>query len=206
MVLQWQSGKLLGLFLWLHGMQVQLVVESLVGCLPVYREAQDLGQATVRPSALWVEAVLADRYDTLGMPARTAYAEAGFTGCTWNTVLTFVSRVGRVGGAAVGARQAARFVRAEGLCWARRARRRAGCMRPAPGARGWFGGRRRGVAGRGGAAPACRVAGVSCAWRGLGCAVLHSSPSHTPALRPRLWPRRRLVCSTLSWTTRRNWR
>lgn len=73
--------------------QVQVLVDSVVGCLPVYRDAQHLALPTVRPSALWVEAVLADRYDTLGIPVRTSYAEATFSGCTWDTTLTFATRV-----------------------------------------------------------------------------------------------------------------
>ncbi|KFM26153.1 Phosphatidylinositol 3-kinase, root isoform [Auxenochlorella protothecoides] len=72
--------------------QVQVLVDSVVGCLPVYRDAQHLALPTVRPSALWVEAVLADRYDTLGIPVRTSYAEATFSGCTWDTTLTFATR------------------------------------------------------------------------------------------------------------------
>ncbi|RMZ56798.1 hypothetical protein APUTEX25_002887, partial [Auxenochlorella protothecoides] len=71
---------------------VQVLVDSVVGCLPVYRDAQHLALPTVRPSALWVEAVLADRYDTLGIPVRTSYAEATFSGCTWDTTLTFATR------------------------------------------------------------------------------------------------------------------
>uniref|UniRef100_A0A1D2AFT8 phosphatidylinositol 3-kinase n=2 Tax=Auxenochlorella protothecoides TaxID=3075 RepID=A0A1D2AFT8_AUXPR len=73
-------------------LQVQVLVDSVVGCLPVYRDAQHLALPTVRPSALWVEAVLADRYDTLGIPVRTSYAEATFSGCTWDTTLTFATR------------------------------------------------------------------------------------------------------------------
>lgn len=73
--------------------QVQLSVDSLVGVLPAYQEAVDLCRSSVRPSALLVEAVLADRYDTFGVPLRTHYAEASFQGCSWDSSLSFCVRV-----------------------------------------------------------------------------------------------------------------
>ena len=77
-----------------HVLQVQVCVERLTGCLPVYREAESRGEA-VRPSALAVEALLVSYDEVLGTAARTTYAEADFSGTSWGCWLGFPIKVGR---------------------------------------------------------------------------------------------------------------
>eukprot|EP00887_Chlorella_sp_A99_P006299 scaffold3.g6299.t1 len=67
---------------------VQVCVDRLQGCLPVYREAERRG-APVRPSALQVEARLCSYGEVLGIPARTQYAEADWSGASWCAWLSF---------------------------------------------------------------------------------------------------------------------
>jgi hypothetical protein len=75
--------------------QVQLRVDRLVGCLPAYRDAIKANLPGVRPSALYVEAQLCEHGETLGIPARTCYAEADLAGCSWDTWLTLPTKVHR---------------------------------------------------------------------------------------------------------------
>lgn len=67
-------------------MQLQLRVDRLLGCLPAYREADG---EPLRPSALAVEGRLCSYGEALGIPARTAWAEAGSEGAAWDAWLAF---------------------------------------------------------------------------------------------------------------------
>ncbi len=70
--------------------QVQLRVDRLLGCLPAYRETDEAGaDGGVPPSALCVEGRLCSYGEPLGIPARTAWAEAGTAGAGWDTWLAF---------------------------------------------------------------------------------------------------------------------
>ena len=70
--------------------QVQLRVDRLLGCLPAYREAEAGGDGSARPSALCVEGQLCSYGEqALGIPARTAWAEAGVQGAAWDSWLAF---------------------------------------------------------------------------------------------------------------------
>ena len=70
--------------------QVQLRVDRLLGCLPAYREAEAGGDGSARPSALCVEGQLCSYGEqALGIPARTAWAEAAVEGAVWDSWLAF---------------------------------------------------------------------------------------------------------------------
>ncbi len=70
--------------------QVQLRIDRLLGSLPAYREAEATdGGAGPRPSALCVEGRLCCYGEALGIPARTPWAEAGPSGASWDTWLSF---------------------------------------------------------------------------------------------------------------------
>ena len=73
-------------------MQVQLRIDSLVGRIPAYQDPERAPGGCVRPSALYVTAVLCDEYGVHGVASRTQYSEAEEEGCSWDYLLTFAPK------------------------------------------------------------------------------------------------------------------
>jgi phosphatidylinositol 3-kinase len=64
-------------------------VDKLVGCIPAYANL-DLQPEGIRPSALYIEALLSSDGQVIAIPARSRHAEANPLGCSWDSAaLTF---------------------------------------------------------------------------------------------------------------------
>jgi phosphatidylinositol 3-kinase len=73
-------------------LQVQLRVDKLLGCIPAYRDPELAPEGFVRPSALYIAAVLCDEFGALGIASITHYAEADNEGCSWDSLLSFAPK------------------------------------------------------------------------------------------------------------------
>lgn len=72
--------------------QVQLRVDKLIGRIPAYEDPELAPGGIVRPSALYLAAVLCDVHGPLGIAAHTHYSEAEEGGCQWESLLSFAPK------------------------------------------------------------------------------------------------------------------
>jgi len=67
-------------------------VDKLLGCIPAYRDPELAAEGFVRPSALYIAAVLCEEFGALGIASITHYSEADNDGCIWDSLLSFAPK------------------------------------------------------------------------------------------------------------------
>ncbi len=63
-----------------------------MGCIPAYQDPELAPEGFVRPSALYIAAVLCDEFGALGIASQTHYSEADSDGCVWDSLLSFAPK------------------------------------------------------------------------------------------------------------------